>query len=881
LSFLQYLGLLFLSLSWFWSLPIYKSTGIFWLPLVIAGIVLLSFPPRSMRLVTHYLYRGGGTEPANRIAGGDGRTGMGRLLPAARFSKVSALLLIPLLIALFTLPRPLAPGLLILVLAIAGGVWIGEGGGTFRPVTGSLLGGAVLAIQGFALPLLAVFSAHVHNVPLFGYIIYPFVRLFEHSAAISGGRIYVASLEEIFGFGVSMEKLAFLPIALFCIAVVVSRVFNADALRSLGRMLLALIVFAAVRFILVFFAVVLSSKEFLFWDPRAILLSLLPVALVMAWILPYRVVPLAGSDREETARGGTPVKAALIFTAAFFLLVGSIVFHDPGRMKRGRVLFDEKYSDWEWSTQVYDRDWYGSKSGYNYYCLFEYIKHFYDVEQGSRPFTPDYLEQYDVVIIKTPTMSFTAEEIDALVAYVRRGGGLFLIGDHTNVFGTSTNLNPIASRFGLRFNYDSTYELHTMALTNYTSPPLIAHPAMVHVPEFFWATSCSMDSPLFGENVIVANNLRGVYLDYSRRSFFPSKDEKEYEFGFLMQMAGVKAGKGRVLGHTDSTVFSNFFMFIPGKPESFLYAIDWLNRTNRWHRLNLVLFILGTLAAVLGARSLGGAGRLQASGAVLFGLTLGLVLSVHIFDALKKSAYPELRPKREMKTIAFDRDPSFNEMPLKSLVRNREVSLHTFYVWTQRLGFVPSLHPTLEQSLAASNIAVVANPRRSLTIDEVDAVVDFIRGGGNLLLIIEPRFRTSGANDFLGIFRMSTAGAIADTTEILNIRGEKICDAFYAGTINGGRPLLTLPGGRVVFAYNELGKGRLFAFADFYLFSQAVMGPTSITPNRGQREVFELEYQILEILTGEREPDDIRPYMAPSRPGIPSRTADDESPRFD
>jgi hypothetical protein len=66
-----------------------------------------------------------------------------------------------------------------------------------------------------------------------------------------------------------------------------------------------------------------------------------------------------------------------------------------------------------------------------------------------------------------------------------------------------------------------------------------------------------------------------------------------------------------------------------------------------------------------------------------------------------------------------------------------------------------------------------------------------------------------------------------------------------------------------VLAYEELGDGRFFAFADHYIFSQALMGPTSVVPTREQREVFELEYQILEILMNEREPDAITPYRQP------------------
>jgi hypothetical protein len=256
---------------------------------------------------------------------------------------------------------------------------------------------------------------------------------------------------------------------------------------------------------------------------------------------------------------------------------------------------------------------------------------------------------------------------------------------------------------------------------------------------------------------------------------------------------------------------------------------------------------------------------LQAGSTVLFGIVLGAVLSLHAFDSLKRSSYPLPKPRTDMKTIAFDCSPSRQEMPLKNLVQNERQSINTFYVWTQRMGLVPSLHPTMIDALRAAPLAVVADPSRSLSIEEIDAVVDFCRRGGNLLLIANPRNAQSSANEFLGIFRMSMGKTVVDSTYVMNIKGERICVAKYAGTVAGGIPLLTIPGGGVVLAYEKLGPGRFFAFSDFAVFTQRVMGPTSVDPTKEQREIYELEYQLLEILQGARKPEAIEPYRIPGK----------------
>lgn len=60
----------------------------------------------------------------------------------------------------------------------------------------------------------------------------------------------------------------------------------------------------------------------------------------------------------------------------------------------------------------------------------------------------------DVLVFKTPTEPFTDEEVSTIERFVDQGGGLFLIGDHTNLFGMSTYLNKVAAPFRLAFRSD-------------------------------------------------------------------------------------------------------------------------------------------------------------------------------------------------------------------------------------------------------------------------------------------------------------------------------------------------------------------------------------------------------------------------------------------
>ena len=443
--------------------------------------------------------------------------------------------------------------------------------------------------------------------------------------------------------------------------------------------------------------------------------------------------------RPHPTAGRYAACAGLAFVAGL-AVVGLLAQVDPGRPKAGRVLLDEYNSNWEWTTQALDTEWYGQKSGYNYYSLGQWLQYYYQVDTNFSPRTPDLLAGYDVLIIKTPTAPFTPEELDAIDAWVRAGGGLFLIGDHTNVFGTSSYLNPLARRFGLRFRYDSTYDLQTLRVTLYERPGLLAHPAVLEMPPFLFATSCTLEAPLTAGNVMVGYGLRALPVDYSTRVFFPDKDrEQDYPFGLFLQSAAVQHGRGRVVAFTDSTVFSNFTMFIAGKSEYFLGVMNWLNHAARWPWLTGALVLVAALGGAGSLYLLRGLERRRAMTALLGALLLAAAVGPWGAQKLAEASYPLPEPHTAYTGIAFEGEHSRLALPTRPAASPPDASYQTFYVWTQRLGYVPSFSDTLEEALERGQVLVLVNPALPLDPAEMVALEAFVRQGGRLLVLAEPQ----------------------------------------------------------------------------------------------------------------------------------------------
>jgi len=309
--------------------------------------------------------------------------------------------------------------------------------------------------------------------------------------------------------------------------------------NRMGKFFLILCGYSTFRFLILFLISLETNNQAVFWSSLITCLSFFPLVFLLAEFLPFpQGNSPSGSALENTSAGTSESRSAgtsspfhVVYPAfdvkslrfgsllfiGLFLLVLAIGFCDPGVKKPGRILIDEKHSDWEWTDEKFDTHLFGRRTDYNFYCLSDYLTYFYpQVEKNHQPLTRKILSRADILILKTPTQEYSDREVAAIQDFVARGGGLFLIGDHTNVFGMSTYLNKVASRFGLGFRYDVTYDLPTYQLSLYCRPWGLPHPVVQHIPVFLFGSSCTLSIPLEAASVITGYGLRNHFADYSQ-----------------------------------------------------------------------------------------------------------------------------------------------------------------------------------------------------------------------------------------------------------------------------------------------------------------------------------------------------------------------------
>ena len=261
----------------------------------------------------------------------------------------------------------------------------------------------------------------------------------------------------------------------------------------------------------------------------------------------------------------------------------------------------ERHSKWEPTNHPYDTTRFGgddeNSSGYTYSAMYDYLGQFYGMSRLEETGKIDdrALAACDVLVIKTPTARYEPEEVQAVVRFVQGGGGLLLIGDHTNFDRSSSSANDITRYFGFTFRDDLLFSFLPRPDQQRYLAAGVPHPAVQHVPWFDFAVSCSIDPGAGrGQPVIESMGLWNMPPDFHYENFMPHAQHcPEMRYGPFIQAWSARHGEGRVLAFADSTIFSSFCIYQPNKAELMLNMIEWLNHANSKFDPSGLLIVLG------------------------------------------------------------------------------------------------------------------------------------------------------------------------------------------------------------------------------------------------------------------------------------------------
>lgn len=531
-----------------------------------------------------------------------------------------------------------------------------------------------------------------------------------------------------------------------------------------------------------------------------------------------------------------------------FLLVMGLFLDMPGQRKNGRVLVDEYHSDWEPTERPFDTDWYGNDSGYNYACIYDYCSRFYEMSRLNNPINDAALKNCDVLMVKVPTSRYTPDEITTIESFVESGGGLMLVGEHTSVFNTGVHLNDIARIFGFSFRYDCLFDIDTIFTQHYPLP-LVPHPIVQNMPPLNFAVSCSVSpGTSFGRAVIRSTGLKNLTADYHASNFYPQvEDRAEMRYGAFIQLWTTRRSAGRVLAFTDSTIFSNFATFEPGKAELMLGMLEWLNHRNSRFNPQPLLIIAGILilaSALVLSRNLSGA-WLVIIGAGFFGWAIAAVST----RAIHQYSMPLPKALRPMVKVVMDRTVCDAILPTSGFISGEKNGFGIFERWILRLGYFTSRRSG--NDAFTGNLLIFTHPNLTVGDEFRDELVEYVESGGKVLILDSPENTQSTANSLLYPFGIKVNHNSRPNGQLRAPENWPVINIDSACAVDGGRPLLWV-GNSPIATRVRHGKGTVTVIGFGSRFADANMGVTGdVVPNQQLRTVFELQFRLVKDTVSE------------------------------
>lgn len=462
-------------------------------------------------------------------------------------------------------------------------------------------------------------------------------------------------------------------------------------------------------------------------------LTLAPLVVLLASMKPM-------GRREDTLEARFPRAQRMALAGLLVLLSvpwvqGTLTSKSAAPSEAGlKVLVDDyKSAEWSSASKPLNRESATRDSVYGYSALVSYLGRWHEVSVNrTEAYTPGLLDDVDVLVLKPALRRFDPAEVKAIRNFVESGGGLWVLGDHTDLLGSSTALNEVIQGFGIELQKDACNQLSDGRTHHWRRSPWDGHWITRGLTRLDFLTSCSLKLGDGAKPVLVSGDAFSDPVDYSGESFFGDvRPDLSDEVGPIVVAASTERGKGRVVVFGDSTIFSSFCLTY-GETERFaLRCLAWLGRAGPSGRVGG----LGTLLWL-------SAQLLLFAAALVWRLDWPLAVTVGAsalwITTLLDPAAPGAKGEHatgSAPAMVFVEDLGDYDLPVPVLdyTGDDRKAFDTCFTWVHRLSAVPDVRPLDE--LQSSDVGVLVRPSNVEMASGWGAFQAHLHDGGVLVVL--------------------------------------------------------------------------------------------------------------------------------------------------
>jgi len=273
------------------------------------------------------------------------------------------------------------------------------------------------------------------------------------------------------------------------------------------------------------------------------------------------------------------IKAFLNILFIFCIIITSYLawIFDAGICKNGSIVFDLAHSPTEDPSCDFTMNFknsldFGHKKLVNFLKFLGYKVKFADKDYYSK------LNPEDTLVLIMTQKPFTVREVQNIKKFIKQGGSLLAIGDHTNIDNCLGTLNPILRNFGIALKFDTIW----LSATSRDYLKYGRHPILRNLPMIYFSVGASMNVRFPARALVRTDvNLFSDFGDFTNpNSAYLGNGVQDYyeQVGDNVLIAASKYGKGRIIALSDSAYFQNTSLY---KNYQFIFKLfKWLTRKN-------------------------------------------------------------------------------------------------------------------------------------------------------------------------------------------------------------------------------------------------------------------------------------------------------------
>lgn len=342
--------------------------------------------------------------------------------------------------------------------------------------------------------------------------------------------------------------------------------------------------------------------------------------------------------------------------------------------------------------------------------------------------TSSLLQDVSVFVVTNLNTSFTADEQTVIWEFVKHGGSLLVLGDHTNVGGIQTSLNELLAPVGISFRFDAALPLDDKFkwATCYELPSSEITTGLTSLDQLQISVGASLNITVTSFPVVVGKYALSDTGNHSAADMAYLGDytyNKGEQLGDLILVAGSYYGEGKILVFGDTSSFQNSAL-----PLSYPFiqrAITWLLSTKTTTiqilQIGFSLFLIGgaILALVL----------LKRTNLTFAVLPVALCVALLCTTAINPILVPDQTLTRNLALIDTSHGERFSTEPFT------DTSVSGLIVNLQRNNFLPLLQRGFStEQISKSKLLFIIAPTQAFTPGEVTVLKQYMEDGGFIIL---------------------------------------------------------------------------------------------------------------------------------------------------